>query len=94
MAKQEKYKVNDNSRLNQFSRRKIAFSIRQLLHSEGTKNPSSLSLCVFSTSHQEPKRKKTVTQDGSSRMHHETLTPLRFSGKIPSKHKYNNKVNK
>ena len=46
----EKYKVKDYSRLNQCSRRKTAFSIRQLLHPKVTMNPFALSLCIFSSS--------------------------------------------
>ena len=34
------------------------------------------------------KRKKTAPQEGSLRMHHNTLAPLRFSGGIPSEHKH------
>ena len=44
MTKHEKYRVNNYSCLNQFSRRKIAFSIWQLLHPEVTINPFLLSL--------------------------------------------------
>ena len=61
MAKQEEYKVNDYLQLNQSSRRKIAFSIQQLLHSKVTTNPSSLSLCVFSSSVLEPKKEENLT---------------------------------
>ena len=59
--KQEKYKVNDYFHLNQCSRRKIAFSIRQLQHPEVTMNPSLLSLCVFSSSCLEPKKEENCT---------------------------------
>ena len=92
MAKQEKYKVNDYSRLNQCSRRKIVFSIRQLLHFEVTTIPSSLSIYVFSSLRLEPKRKKTSLRQGSLRIRHETLAPLHFSSEIPSEHKHIAKI--
>ena len=88
MAKQEKYKVNVYSRLNQCSRRKTAFSIRQQLHPKVTTNPFALFLSIFFSSRLEPKRKKTAPREDSVRMHHETLTPLRFSSKISPEHKH------
>ena len=88
-GQKENYKVNNYSRLNYCSRRKIAFSIWHLLRPEITMNPSPLSLHVFSSSRLKPKRKKPVPREGSLHKCHETLASLCFSGRIPSKHKHN-----
>ena len=68
MIKQEKYKVNDYSRFNECNTRKIAFSVRQLLHPKGTTKSSLAVSPVFPSSRLEPKRrKKTPTLKNARR---------------------------
>ena len=86
MTKQENYKVNDYSRLNLISRRKIAFSIKQLLHPEVTTNPSLLSLHLLLFPFRAKKGRKPHPEKACCacvmRLLHSYVFPARFPPSI------------